>query len=233
MLNKITLFFVIASFLSLCSGVLLANREVIPATTGLAIYALGGLLGMIAAILAVVVLFKQQYIVGMFGAMGLMPMILVLAPLMAGIQFPAINDITTNLDDVPEFTHAQSLPANANRDMAFPVDFQPHIEEHYGDLETLKHPLDAETMFLRIRGSLDKTLPRTEITFEDQEKGIIEAVTKTRAFHWRDDIIIRVRPAEDGGTLVDMRSKSRDGRSDMGANAGRIRKVFESLQAMS
>jgi len=39
-------------------------------------------------------------------------------------------------------------------------------------------------------------------------------------FH--DDFAVRVRP-DDGGAVVDMRSKSRDGKGDLGANAERIR----------
>ena len=35
-------------------------------------------------------------------------------------------------------------------------------------------------------------------------------------------VSIRVRPA-DGGSVIDLRSKSRDGQGDMGVNAARIR----------
>jgi len=37
-----------------------------------------------------------------------------------------------------------------------------------------------------------------------------------------DDISVRVRESG-GGAVVDIRSKSRDGKGDMGANAARIR----------
>lgn len=233
MLNKITLFLTLSSFASLVLGVVLANREVIPATSGLVLFALGGLIGMIAAIFSVIVLFKEQYIVGMAGMMGLMPMIIVLAMLLGGLQHPRINDVTTNLEDVPAFSHALTLPANQDRNMDFPEAFVPHIKTSYGDLVTLEHSLDPETIFLRLRGSLDKILPLTEVTLADEESGVIEGITTTRAFRWRDDFVIRIRPGADGGTLIDMRSKSRDGQSDFGANANRIRKVFEAIQAMS
>ena len=44
----------------------------------------------------------------------------------------------------------------------------------------------------------------------------------TAIFRFVDDIAIRVRPTA-SGTVVDVRSKSRDGRGDLGANAERIR----------
>ena len=43
---------------------------------------------------------------------------------------------------------------------------------------------------------------------------------------FRDDVVIRVRTT-DAGTLVDLRSASRVGVSDVGANAKRIRAFAE------
>ena len=51
----------------------------------------------------------------------------------------------------------------------------------------------------------------------------------TRIFRFVDDVVVRVRPAEGGGAIVDVRSKSRDGRGDLGANAARIRAFAEKL----
>ena len=42
---------------------------------------------------------------------------------------------------------------------------------------------------------------------------------------------VRVRPAEDGGSVVDMRSKSRVGQGDLGVNAARIRAFTERRRA--
>jgi hypothetical protein len=44
-----------------------------------------------------------------------------------------------------------------------------------------------------------------------------------------DDIVVRVRPRPDG-SLVDVRSKSRDGQGDLGANAARIRQLANALR---
>ena len=61
-----------------------------------------------------------------------------------------------------------------------------------------------------------------DVTRSDPENGAIEAIDVTALFRFVDDIVVRVRPAENG-SVVDLRSKSRDGRGDMGANAARIR----------
>jgi uncharacterized protein (DUF1499 family) len=59
----------------------------------------------------------------------------------------------------------------------------------------------------------------------DESAGRIEAVVTTRWFGFQDDVAIRIAPAGTG-SRVDMRSKSRVGRSDVGTNAQRIREFL-------
>ena len=56
----------------------------------------------------------------------------------------------------------------------------------------------------------------------DHHIGVIEASYTSFWFGFVDDIHIRIRPGDDG-TEVDLRSVSRVGVSDLGANANRIR----------
>ena len=59
--------------------------------------------------------------------------------------------------------------------------------------------------------------------------GFIEAVDTTAIMAFKDDIVIRVRSNADG-TLVDLRSVSRVGVSDLGTNADRIREFREAFR---
>jgi uncharacterized protein (DUF1499 family) len=59
--------------------------------------------------------------------------------------------------------------------------------------------------------------------------GRIEATDITFWFGFKDDIVIRVTPA-DQRSRVDMRSVSRVGKSDVGMNARRIRKYLKELK---
>jgi hypothetical protein len=61
-------------------------------------------------------------------------------------------------------------------------------------------------------------------------EGRIEAVARTPIMGFRDDVAIRIRP-EDDGARIDMRSASRYGRHDLGANASRIRGLLEEIDA--
>ena len=67
----------------------------------------------------------------------------------------------------------------------------------------------------------------------DRQAGTIEATATTLFFRFKDDVVVRVRadPARPGGSIVDMRSISRVGGSDVGVNAGRIRAFLADLQA--
>ncbi|TMA41924.1 MAG: DUF1499 domain-containing protein, partial [Deltaproteobacteria bacterium] len=65
----------------------------------------------------------------------------------------------------------------------------------------------------------------------DGASGTIEAVATTRVFGFQDDIAIRVRADGSAASRVDVRSKSRDGKGDLGANAARIRAYVMALEA--
>lgn len=139
----------------------------------------------------------------------------------AGGDYPSINDITTDLADPPAFA---SDPSDRDRDMAYPADFVAIVRGAYPDLapiETDNDPVRAVDLALQTAEGLG-----WEIIQADREAGTILARQTTAIFRFVDDIVIRVRP-NDGGALVDLRSKSRDGKGDIGANAIRIRAFVE------
>jgi uncharacterized protein (DUF1499 family) len=70
-----------------------------------------------------------------------------------------------------------------------------------------------------------------EIVAADPATGRIEATATTFWYGFKDDVVVRVG-AGNGGSVIDVRSKSRVGRSDLGANASRIRTYLEALKAM-
>jgi uncharacterized protein (DUF1499 family) len=70
-----------------------------------------------------------------------------------------------------------------------------------------------------------------DLALVDEAAGIVEATATSRFFRFKDDVVLRVRPAPGGGSLVDMRSISRVGVSDVGVNAKRVRAFLADLQA--
>ena len=68
-----------------------------------------------------------------------------------------------------------------------------------------------------------------EIVAAEKGEGRIEATDTTFWFGFKDDVVIRIQPAE-AGSRVDVRSASRVGVGDLGVNAARIRRFLEGLR---
>ena len=69
-----------------------------------------------------------------------------------------------------------------------------------------------------------------EIVASDPAQGRIEGTATTFWFGFKDDIVVRVG-ADGSGSRVDVRSLSRIGKSDVGANARRIRDYLGKVKA--
>ena len=70
-----------------------------------------------------------------------------------------------------------------------------------------------------------------ELVSVDIESGRIEAVATSFLFGFKDDMVIRVTETDGAQVKIDVRSKSRVGKSDLGQNAKRIRRFMEGLTA--
>ncbi len=139
---------------------------------------------------------------------------------------PAINDITTSPDDPPSFVAALELPPNLDRDMAYPATFAAVQRAAYSDLAPIRLPLpppEAFDLVLRSMQALGWT-----VTHRDRPGGALEAYETTRIFRFVDDVVVRIRRTP-SGAIVDVRSKSRDGQGDIGANAARIRRLRDAI----
>jgi uncharacterized protein (DUF1499 family) len=142
-----------------------------------------------------------------------------------GRGLPRINDITTDPDDAPGFEVALSDPANAGRDMGYPADFAAQQRAAYPDLAPIRlsvAPGEALESARRAAESLGWEIAEVRPPQAEGADGVLQARQVSKLFRFVDDIVVRVRPAE-GGSVVDVRSKSRDGQGDLGANAARIR----------
>lgn len=209
-------------------GPALANLELVRPLVGFGTFILGGLMGLIATIVGLMAVLRGRGgAVGFLLGTGLTSVFLALASQGRGI--PRINDITTDTERPPQFAHALSLPANQGRNMAYPgEEFARQQREGYPDLAGFKLDIPPESAFQKVE-SAARGLANTEITRVDVAKRELEGVTTSSMFRFRDDFVVEVRP-ENGGSVVHMRSKSRDGKGDMGANAARIRALFAKLR---
>ena len=70
-----------------------------------------------------------------------------------------------------------------------------------------------------------------ELVNSDVNNGIVEATDTTTWFGFKDDVVVRIN---DKGSkrVVDIRNKSRIGKSHLGKNAQRIKTLIEELNAV-
>lgn len=133
---------------------------------------------------------------------------------------PPINDITTDLDDPPTFNAVIPLRPQGSNAIEYGG---PEVAAVQRRVHPEVHPIESR---LSAAAAFDRALRVAEsmgwdIVAADASTGIIEAVDTTTFFRFKDDVVIRVRP--DGeGSRIDLRSRSRIGRSDLGKNAARI-----------
>ncbi len=209
-------------------GPLSVQIGVASAFAGFRIFGLGLLSGLVALVLGVVGLVKTRAATGRPGRasaltgllLGAIPVACVVVVAGPARNLPAINDITTDPADPPAF---------ANPGRTYPgEEFAQAQRAGYPDLAPIRvaHPPDAA---YAVSLSAARELG-WEVVREDAAAGVIEATDTTEIFRFVDDVVIRVRP-EGAGSKVDVRSKSRDGKGDMGANAARIRAFREKVGA--
>lgn len=142
---------------------------------------------------------------------------------------PPIHDITTDTGRPPEFVAILPLRANAPNPATYGgPDVARAQAGAYPELRTHRMaaaPADAFNRALQAARDMS-----WEIVAADAAAGRIEATDTTFWFGFKDDVVIRVE-AEGAGSRVDLRSVSRVGVSDVGANARRIRAYLQILGA--
>ena len=141
---------------------------------------------------------------------------------------PVIHDVTTDTEQVPRFDRAAAMRGDESNTLAIKPDSIAAQKEAYPQLQPLPSPLDPEQAFslaLAVASNLGWTVYNADPT-----NGRIEAYEKTALWGFIDDVVIRITPTDDG-TIIDLRSVSRVGRGDLGANAQRIERFIEAFHA--
>jgi hypothetical protein len=150
------------------------------------------------------------------------------------LTLPLVNDLTTDLEEPPSFSRSRA--ALMARGGYQPPEFVPSDTESglavYRDLQGMTLESSAGEAYLaalKAVASLGWRIVDQVPPGGRTGTGRIDAVATTTLFRFADDITIRVRPVA-GETRVDIRSRSRVGRHDLGVNAGRIRAFLAELR---
>jgi uncharacterized protein (DUF1499 family) len=160
-------------------------------------------------------------------AIGIVTMIGPLTLMSRGKQVPPIHDITTDTANPPPFVAILPLRAGVPNTATYGgAAIAEQQKKAYPEIVTLEVPAAADKTFAKaLQIARDRGWT---IVAADPAEGRIEATATTPFFGFKDDVVIRVA-ANGERSRVDMRSLSRIGRSDLGANARRVKDFLERL----
>jgi uncharacterized protein (DUF1499 family) len=142
---------------------------------------------------------------------------------------PPIHDITTDIDNPPIFSAVLAARAAEHARSV-------HRGPQLAQLQKTAYPdVTPFTTVLPVAKAFDealvvaKSMPGWTIVAADPNTHCIEASQQSRWFRFTDDIVIRVA-VDQAGSRIDVRSTSRQGQSDYGVNAARIRAYLSALK---
>lgn len=201
--------------------------------TGLKLLGIGGIIGLVASALALVMLLlpriRRRGMAGLVVALmlGLGVAFVPLSGMQRARSVPPIHDISTDTQLPPAFVAILPLRADAPNPAVYggpklaaaQIGAYPDVQPHRMDAS----PKQAFERALQTAQGLG-----WDIVSSDPAAGRIEATDTTFWFGFKDDVVIRIEP-DAAGSRVDVRSVSRVGMSDVGTNATRIRVFLKAL----
>ena len=145
-------------------------------------------------------------------------------------KLPPISDITTDPDNPPRFdVLARQRPGDRT---AYPGAAAAEMQQKaYPDVMPLQVNAPAKLTFdvaLALVTTRKWHVANARPPGAGRRDAVIEATARTPIMGFRDDVVIRVSPNSEGAR-VDMRSASRYGLYDFGANAARVRSLLEDI----
>ena len=206
-------------------------------TGGFMLLAAGAVLATLASFLGVIayiVALRKQLsaerptlLIGIF--LGVVVLAILGTQYSAASSVPPIHNISTDTENPPQFDKIVAIRSAAQ---ANPLAYDAAA---LAPQQTAAYPWVKP---LTLMAPVDEVVDRAEAVMRDmgleivssnKTTGLVEATATTFWFGFKDDVAVRVQPAADGGTQVDLRSVSRVGQSDLGANAARIGQILKGL----
>lgn len=227
--------------LAICSAVLGGpgyRFAVLDVGTALSLTLLAVVLGFVALCAGCIAMFmmrngKQQphFLLAILASItGLFFCIVFFSAFQKARTLPPIHDISTDVSDPPRFLDVIPLRERASNPPQYDGKNAAKQQlQAYPAVKTVYSSASCEAVIASAkRVAADMGWEVISTTTDDAEECYMEAVATTTWFGFKDDVVIRAR---DNGfeSTIDIRSKSRVGVSDLGANADRILKFSARL----
>lgn len=144
-------------------------------------------------------------------------------------SLPFLHQVTTDTVNLPQFNAVVALRGENSNPLAYDREkLAPLQLAAYPKLKPIISQLGKEQAFAK---AIDVALSLGwEIVAKNPQQGLIEAVDTTALWAFKDDIAIRVK-AVGATSVIDLRSISRVGKTDLGANAVRVEKFITAFSS--
>lgn len=147
------------------------------------------------------------------------------------VTLPRLTDVETTPDEPLDFKMLNTMrPTDANP-IVEPDETSIELQdEAYPDIGPMALERSAPEVFSLVHEAVERlgwTIVLNEAPGETGA-GRIEATDRTLVLGFTDDVIVQVK-GDDAHAIIDARSVSRYGLHDLGANAKRIRKLFDEV----
>lgn len=216
---------ILAALLAVLAGPIVKSGAV-AWQLGIAIFALGSLVAGIGGLICLVMLLRQRSGLRIAGAViGLVVAAAFIRVVLIGTSLPRIHDITTDTANPPQFIaiNADVRGAGANT-TAYDPALAPVQAAAYPNIRTRLVAAPPSAVFARLLRYV--TDSGWTVAVANAATGRIEATQTAGWWGFKDDVVIRLAPQGDG-TRVDVRSISRVGEGDFGANAARVEALLD------
>lgn len=219
---------ILLAVLVLLSGPLVKSG-LLPWFLGLGLFAIGSLVSAIGGLICLIIVIRNRggmlATAGMITGLGAAVILIRIVTGSSGV--PPIHDITTDTANPPQFVSVTSaLRGEGANSIAYDPALAPQQTAAYPAIKSrliTKPPAEAFDIVTKAIVARGWT-----VVGADSATGRIEATDTSGWWGFKDDVVVRLRP-EGTGTRIDVRSVSRVGQSDLGANAARIEKLLESV----
>ena len=204
----------------------------LPLGLSFALLALGFLTLVVGALLLIVAALRRRIPPGTerlaYGALAAAVIVSLfpLSALVSGGGAPPIHDITTDVENPPAFVAAVALnePGRTEYEGEAIAEQQ---RAAYPDIGPVMLPLDSGTAFAMALATVQRL--GWDVLESEEASGRIEATDRTFWFGFADDVVVRITASGNDRSRVDVRSLSRVGVGDLGANANRVRRFLAAL----
>jgi len=159
-------------------------------------------------------------------------------------EVPVLYDVSTSWDQPPAIAVLSGVRPEGANPLQTAAENQAPQQGYYPDLVPLTLPGTLPDVMARVQQVASQLGWQVVAYMPDnvtgnatgnaanngEHTGLLEATDTTFWFGFVDDITVRATALKTGGVVVDVRSVSRVGRSDLGKNADRIRRFLQAMQ---